>query len=143
LRSPDRLKSWPAAISRSADDSSSDRVYLGAVSTHTLGIGRIRIDPISLDRAVAVLLTVMLEIEVWVTGPVPHQLMVALLGPLFTLAVAVRRLHPVAVGVGAGLLGDVIAGARPPCSVTAWPGSAACTGSRSGRRRGRSRSGSP
>ena len=90
------------------------------MSERTLGIGRIRIDPISLDRAVAVLLTVMLEIEVWVTGPVPHQLMVALLGPLFTLAVAVRRLHPVAVGVGAGLLGDVIAGVWGPPSLLSY-----------------------
>jgi signal transduction histidine kinase len=67
-----------------------------------------------------VLLTVMLEIEVWVTGPVPHQLMVALLGPLFTLAVAVRRPHPVAVGVGAGLLGDVIAGVWGPPSLLSY-----------------------
>jgi signal transduction histidine kinase len=114
------LKSWPAAISRSADDRASDRVYLGAVSERTLGIGGIRVDPISLDRAVALLLTVMLEIEVWVTGPVPHQWVVALLGPLVTLAVAVRRLHPVAVGVGAGLLGDVVAGVWGPPSLLSY-----------------------
>src|SRR5690242_9614275 len=120
LRSPDRLKSRPAAISRSADDSASDWVYLGAVSERTLGIGGIRIDPISLDRAVAVLLTVMLQIEVWVTGPVPHQWVVALLGPLVTLAVAVRRLHPVAVGVGAGLVGDVVAGVWGPPSLLSY-----------------------
>jgi signal transduction histidine kinase len=69
---------------------------------------------------VAVLLTVMLQIEVWVTGPVPHQLVVALLGPLVTLAVAVRRLHPVAVGVGAGLLGDVVAGVWGPPSLLSY-----------------------
>jgi len=114
------LKSRPAAISRSADDRASDRVYLGAVSERTLGIGGIRIDPISLDRAVAVLLTVMLQIEVWVTGPVPHQWVVALLGPLVTLAVAVRRPHPVAVGVGAGLLGDVVAGVWGPPSLLSY-----------------------
>jgi signal transduction histidine kinase len=90
------------------------------VSERTLGIGRIRIDPINLDRAVAVLLTVMLQIEVWVTGPVPHQLVVALLGPLVTLAVAVRRPHPVAVGVGAGLLGDVVAGVWGPPSLLSY-----------------------
>jgi signal transduction histidine kinase len=114
------LKFWQAAISRSADDSASDRVYLGAVNKRALGIGGIRIDPISLDRAVAALLTVMLQIEVWVTGPVPHQLVVALLGPLVTLAVAVRRLHPVAVGVGAGLLGDVVAGVWGPPSLLSY-----------------------
>ena len=90
------------------------------MSERTLGIGGIRIDPISLDRAVAVLLTVMLQIEVWVTGPVPHQWVVALLGPLVTLAVAVRRLHPVAVGVGAGLVGDVVAGVWGPPSLLSY-----------------------
>ncbi len=90
------------------------------MSTHALRIGRLRIDPISLDRVVAVLLTVMLQFEVWVTGPVPHQMMVALLGPLFTLAVAVRRLHPVAVGVGCGLLGDLIAGVWGPPSLLSY-----------------------
>ena len=89
------------------------------MSTRTIGIGRIQIDPISLDRAVAVLLTVMLQIEVW-AGSVPHQLVMALLGSLVTMAVAVRRLHPVMVGVGAGLLGDVIAGVWGPPSLLSY-----------------------
>jgi signal transduction histidine kinase len=90
------------------------------VSTGAISIGRWRIDPVRLDRVVAALLTVTLELEVWATGPVDHALAVALLGPLVTLGVAVRRRHPEAVGVGAGLLADLFAGVWGPPSLVSY-----------------------
>jgi signal transduction histidine kinase len=90
------------------------------VNTRRISLGRWRIDPVRLDWAVAALLTVTLELEVWVTGPVDHAWVVALLGPLVTLAVAVRRRYPAAAGIGAGLLADLFAGVWGPPSLVSY-----------------------
>ena len=66
---------------------------------------RLRLDPLQLDWMVAALLTLSLELEVWLgSGAVHERLVTALLGPLVTAAVAVRRLYPTIAGVSAGVL---------------------------------------
>jgi signal transduction histidine kinase len=84
------------------------------VSTRTIRLRRWRVDAVRLDWAVAALLTVLAQIEIWVTGPVDHAGVLAVVCPVVTLAVAVRRRYPAAVGIGAGLLSDVVAGTIGP-----------------------------
>ena len=80
-----------------------------------------RIDPLKFDRVLAVLLTVLLEIEVWVGGATPgHAIATALLGALMTGLVAIRRPYPATAGVGAGLLADLFAGVWGPPSLISY-----------------------
>jgi signal transduction histidine kinase len=60
---------------------------------------RWRIDPVRLDHLVAALLTVLAELEVWLGGG-QHRLPAAVIAPLITASVAVRRPRPLLVGVG-------------------------------------------
>jgi signal transduction histidine kinase len=90
------------------------------VSTHTIRLGRLRVDAVRLDWALAAALTVLLQIEVWVTGPVDHPWPIALLCCFATLGLAVRRRYPEVVGIGVGLLGDVIAGVWGPPSLISY-----------------------
>jgi len=70
----------------------------------------LRLDPLKLDWLVAALLTLTLELEVWLGNGAAHErLVTALLGPLVTAAVAVRRLYPTIAGVSAGVLVAVVA----------------------------------
>jgi signal transduction histidine kinase len=64
---------------------------------------RRRIDPVRLDQLVAALLTVLAELEVWLGGG-RHRLAAALIAPVITAAVAVRRRRPLLVGVAAPIL---------------------------------------
>ena len=80
-----------------------------------------RIDLLKFDRVLAVLLTVVLEIEVWVGGAAPgHAIATALLGALMTGLVAIRRPYPATAGVGAGLLADLFAGVWGPPSLISY-----------------------
>ncbi|HET6849628.1 MAG TPA: histidine kinase [Gaiellales bacterium] len=80
------------------------------MSTRTIRLGFARVDAERLDWALAAFFTVLLQVEVWVTGPVDHPWQTSVLCSTVTLAVAVRRRYPEAVGIGAGLFGDVFAG---------------------------------
>jgi signal transduction histidine kinase len=104
----------PFTISRSADDTARGRVYGGAVSARTIRLGRLRVDAARLDWALAAALTLLLEIELWVTGPAHDTALLAVVCPPVTLAVAVRRRFPAAVGIGAGLLADLVAATVGP-----------------------------
>jgi signal transduction histidine kinase len=71
---------------------------------------RARIDPQRLDYLVAAALTVGVELEVWLGGAAPHeQTVTALLGPVVTGAVAVRRRHPTAACICAGVVVSALA----------------------------------
>jgi signal transduction histidine kinase len=75
---------------------------------------RRRIDLVKLDYAVAAVLTVALQLELWLSSTQPHhRLYTALAGPLLTGGIAVRRRYPTVVGAGAGLIGVVTASFAP------------------------------
>ena len=67
-------------------------------------------DPLRLDYLVAAALTVGVELEVWLGGAAPHeQAVTALLGPVVTGAVAVRRRHPTAACICASVVVSALA----------------------------------
>jgi signal transduction histidine kinase len=71
---------------------------------------RLQADPQKLDWMLAALLTLSLELEVWLgSGAVHERLVTALVGPLVTAAVAVRRRYPTIAGVTAAVLVAVVA----------------------------------
>ncbi len=88
-------------------------------------MARLRIDPGTLDRVLAVVLTAAIELETWFSGHQPHhKLAMAIAGPLLTAAIAVRRRYPFLVGTGAGLWGVVTSTLFPANLATvlvAWP----------------------
>ncbi len=120
LGSSSRLILHRPAISRSADDTACGRVYRGTVSTRRIHLARLSVDAVRLDWVLAGLFTVLLQVEVWVTGPVPHPIPTSVLCSLVTLSVAVRRRYPEVVGIGAGLLADLFAGVWGPPSVISY-----------------------
>jgi len=74
----------------------------------------VRLKAQHLDYAVAGATTIGLELETWLTANAQdHRVATAVLGPLVTAAVALRRRYPTLVGAGVALLGVVVA--------TAWP----------------------
>jgi len=65
---------------------------------------RTRPDPLTVDRTLAVLLTVGAEGAIWLGDDAPHQTIVAaLVAPVVTASVAVRRRYPTLVGTGVPL----------------------------------------
>jgi signal transduction histidine kinase len=74
--------------------------YGADVRVRLSGFRRRRIDPARLDLLVAALLTGAAELEVWLGGG-QHRLAAALIAPVITASVAVRRARPLLVGVGA------------------------------------------
>jgi signal transduction histidine kinase len=88
-------------------------------------VARLRIDPVRLDLVLAVVLTVAIELETWFSSNQPHhKLAMAIVGPLLTGAIAVRRRYPFLVGTGAGLWGVVTSTLFPANLATvliAWP----------------------
>ncbi|MGN6377409.1 MAG: sensor histidine kinase [Gaiellales bacterium] len=90
------------------------------MSTRTIRLGRFRVDAVRLDWALAGLFTVLVQVEIWLTGPVAHAGVLAVACVPVTLAVAVRRRHPAAVGIGAGLLADVVAGTIGPPNLISY-----------------------
>jgi signal transduction histidine kinase len=69
------------------------------------GLRDLRPDPVVVDRVVAVIITVVAQLEIWIGTEVhQHRLAGALLVPVTTGSVAVRRRYPAAVGTGIGLL---------------------------------------
>ena len=91
------------------------------VRTPLVGLGRLHADPLKLDWALAALLTIVLELEIWLGGGAAgEQLAAALLGALVTAAVAVRRRYPTSVGVTAGFVAVVLSAVWKPPSLISW-----------------------
>ncbi len=91
---------------------------LEPVRTRLSRLRALRLDPLKVDWLIAALLTLLLELEVWLGGAADHErLAIALLGPFVTAAVAVRRLYPTIAGVTAGVLVAVIAAVWGPPQV--------------------------
>jgi signal transduction histidine kinase len=117
LGSADRLIFRRREIGRSADDTTREGVYRAAM--------RFRPDPVKLDWAVAALLAVGGQLEVWLgNGAHGERLVIAVSGTILAAAVAVRRRLPAAAGITAITVANVVALAwRPPSLVTygvAW-----------------------
>jgi signal transduction histidine kinase len=73
-------------------------------------VARLRGDPVRVDCLVAAVLSVTLELEVWLGGVAAHErVLTALLGLIVTGAVAVRRLYPVGACVAAGVVVSMLA----------------------------------
>jgi len=85
---------------------------------------RLRLDLEKLDIAVAIVLTLGLELETWLGGNAQgHRVALTIGGPLVTAAVAFRRRYPTAVGVWAGVWGSVMQSWWPSAELTvgiAW-----------------------
>jgi signal transduction histidine kinase len=80
-----------------------------------------RPDRLKIDWLLAGILTLGLELEAWLGhGPSRERLPAALLGATVTAAVAVRRLYPASVGLGAGLVAALIAAGWGPPSLVCW-----------------------
>jgi len=94
------------------------------MSPRTIRLGRVRVDAVRLDWATAAALAVLAQLEIWLTGPVEHAGVLAVVSTAVAIGVAVRRRFPAEVGIGAGLLADVVAGTiGPPGLITyglAW-----------------------
>jgi signal transduction histidine kinase len=86
-------------ISRSADDIVTRTVYGAAVRRRLP-----RIEPMTLDRIVAVVLTTVAQVEIWLGNEVhTHKLYGAIVVNVTTLSVAVRRRYPLLVGTVIGV----------------------------------------
>ena len=71
-------------------------------------LARLRPDPVLLDRTLAAVLTVTAQLEIWFSSEVTgHRLEFALVAPLITAPIAVRRHWPTLVGVAVPVLGAV------------------------------------
>lgn len=107
-------------IGRPADDSGGAPVY-GALVPNRLDAGKV-------DVLLAVVLTVLAQVQVWLGAGTPeHRLAAAVLAAAVTGSVAVRRRYPAAVGIGVqallelGSLLDLTASpAGPPVVAVAW-----------------------
>ena len=71
-------------------------------------LSRVRLDPLTVDRAVAVVFTIVAQLEIWLgTSAGDHQLGAALITPAMTGAIAVRRRYPLLVGVAVPVVESV------------------------------------
>jgi signal transduction histidine kinase len=69
---------------------------------------RFRPDPVVLDRALAAVLTVTAQLEIWFSNEVSgHRLEFALVAPFITAPIAVRRRYPTLVGTAVPVLGSL------------------------------------
>jgi signal transduction histidine kinase len=76
------------------------------VRTQLTSLTRFRSDPVMLDRALAAMLTVGAQLEIWFSSEVAHhQLEFALVAPLITAPIGVRRRYPTLVGTAVPVLG--------------------------------------
>jgi signal transduction histidine kinase len=82
---------------------------------------RVRPDPVKLDWVVAAALTVGLELETWFSSSASHERVpTAVLGPIVTAGIAVRRRYPATVGVTAGFVALLLATVWKPPSLVTW-----------------------
>jgi signal transduction histidine kinase len=86
-------------INRPADDIRLAGVYLQVVHPLLTRVRRIRADPLTLDRALALVLTVGAQLDIWFgSGVSDHRLGIALIAPFLTVPIAFRRIYPMLVG---------------------------------------------
>jgi signal transduction histidine kinase len=105
LPSSDRTIFGRDRIGRPADDTSPLSVYLRPVHVSLRRLAGERLDPLTVDRVLAVVLTAAAEGQVWLGSTATHQRLVpALVSPAVTASLAVRRRYPASVGVGAAAL---------------------------------------
>jgi signal transduction histidine kinase len=108
-------------IRRAADDKAAEGVYLDPVRTGPSRLRGARLNPLRIDWFVAAVLTLGLELEVWLgTAASGERLATATLGAVVTAAVAVRRLYPATVGLTAGFVAALLAGVWGPPSLVSW-----------------------
>jgi signal transduction histidine kinase len=88
-------------------------------------VTRFKLDAVTVDRVLAVLLTIAIELEIWLSTNQPHHKVAnAIACPVLTLAIAFRRRYPFLVGTGAGVWGLVTHEFWPTNLATvliAWP----------------------
>ncbi|MGI8678469.1 MAG: sensor histidine kinase [Jatrophihabitans sp.] len=91
-------------IGRLGDDTQPAPAYLEVVHIRLARLRRLRRlqpDALTLDRVLAVLLTVAAQIEIWLgSGAAHHRVATAVVAAVVTASVAVRRRYPTLVGSG-------------------------------------------
>src|SRR2546428_13288747 len=81
---------------------------LRAVHALLSRLSRPRLDPLTVDRAVAVVFTIVAQLEIWLGSSAGHhQLGAALITPAMTASIAVRRRYPMFVGVAVPVVESV------------------------------------
>jgi hypothetical protein len=79
-----------------------------AVQTFLSRLSRLRLDPLTVDRVVAVVFTIVAQLEIWLgTSAGQHQLGAALITPVMTASIAYRRRYPMLVGVAVPVVESV------------------------------------
>ena len=69
---------------------------------------RFRLDPVTVDRVVAVVFTIVAQLEIWLGSSAgDHQLGAALITPAMTGAIAIRRRYPMLIGVAVPVVESV------------------------------------
>jgi signal transduction histidine kinase len=108
FRSAGRLILRRGGIGRPADDRRLVTLYRQGVRMRPASLARLRPDPVLLDRTLAAVLTVTAQLEIWLSSEVTgHRLEFALVAPLITAPIAVRRRWPTFVGVAVPVIGAV------------------------------------
>jgi signal transduction histidine kinase len=78
------------------------------VQTLRSRLRRFRLDPVTVDRVVAVVFTIVAQLEIWLGSSAGHhQLGAALITPAMTASIAVRRRYPMFVGVAVPVVDSV------------------------------------
>ena len=96
-------------------------VYLAVVQTRRSGLPRLRLDPIAVDRGLAVVLTAAAQLEIWIgSAAAGQQLPTALIVAPITIAVAARRRWPTTIGLSAGVLSALLSGVWGPPQVISY-----------------------
>jgi signal transduction histidine kinase len=108
LRSADRTIWGAGRISQPADDAASAALYVGVVHVRLPWLGRVGIDPVRLDWLLASVLTLQAELEIWLgAGGGGHPAAAAIVAPIVTGSVAVRRRYPMLVGTAVPMFAAV------------------------------------
>src|SRR5438105_3049932 len=95
---------------------------VGVVHARVAGLRRFRPDPLKVDRALAVLLTVGAQLEIWLSSEVPHHRLVgALVAPVVTGSLAARRRYPALVGTAVPVLAALEHGFGRDPQITSVP----------------------
>jgi signal transduction histidine kinase len=105
LWSADRLiLRWPW-IGRGDDDRRAAAFYLQAVHKLLARLRGLRLDPLKVDWTLAVLLTIVTQVAIWLGSDVTHhRLAAAVVAVGITAPIAIRRRYPTLVGTGVPIL---------------------------------------
>jgi signal transduction histidine kinase len=95
-------------IGRPADDAAPAELYVGFVYVRLPSRGRFAIDPVRLDWLLAIVLTAQAELEIWLAGGGgSHPAASAIVAPIVTASVAVRRRYPMLIGTAVPMFAAV------------------------------------